>query len=136
MSISAFDSLPAGYDETTPGLESSSSIGALLTRHQLVDAQVELLRMYMEKRAGNQFLAALDRLIECTKSSFREEEQLMELLASSPSPEHRDAHNEVLAELMLLRRCVADSDTSRLLAQLIVIDRQLTTHLSDALSHH
>jgi hemerythrin len=88
--------------------------------------------MYMEKKAANQFLAAVDRLIECTKTSFSEEEALMELLASSLKQEHRDAHNTVLAGLMLLRRCVTDSDRSRLLAQLIVVDRQLTSHLSDA----
>ena len=56
----------------------------------------------------------------------------MELLASTPDPEHRDMHHEVLAQMELLRRdVVMDFDRGRLLAQLILVDRQLTTHISD-----
>ena len=101
-------------------------------RLELVEAQVEVLRMYVEKKSGEALLGALDRLIECTRASFSEEEALMELLASTPDPEHRDMHHEVLAQMELLRRdVVMDFDRGRLLAQLILVDRQLTTHISD-----
>lgn len=101
-------------------------------RHELVDAQVEVLRMYMEKKSSERLLQALDRLIECTRASFREEENLMESFTSTPDNVHRDMHNAVLAQLGLLRRSVMESDRGRLLAQLILVDRQLTSHISDA----
>lgn len=101
-------------------------------RHELVDAQVEVLRMYMEKKSSDRFLEALDRLIECTRASFTEEESLMESFTSTPDTSHRDMHNGVLAQLGLLRRCVMESDRVRLLAQLILVDRQLISHISDA----
>lgn len=102
-------------------------------RHELVDAQVEVLRMYLEKRSSELFLEALDRLIECTCASFREEEELMACLTGAPDPVHREMHDAVLAQLELLRRCVLDADRGRLLGQLILVDRQLTSHISDAL---
>lgn len=102
-------------------------------RHQLVGAQVEVLRMYLEKQSRQRLLEALDRLIECTQASFREEEVLMEMFASAPDSAHRDKHNEVLAQMNLLRSNVLDCDRGRLLAQLILVDRQLTSHISDAL---
>jgi hemerythrin len=101
-------------------------------RHELVEAQVEVLRMYLEKKSRQRLLEALDRLIECARASFREEEALMEAFTSAPDTGHRDKHDVVLAQLGLLRRCVMDSDRARLLAQLILIDRQLTSHISDA----
>ena len=100
-------------------------------RHELVDAQVEVLRMYLEKKSKEHFLDALDRLIECTHASFRQEEQLMACLSSIPDPAHREMHNVVLAQLELLRACALDADRGRLLAQLILVDRQLTSHISD-----
>lgn len=101
-------------------------------RHELVEAQVEVLRMYVEKKPGEALLGALDRLIECTRASFSEEEALMELLASTPDPKHRDMHHELLAQMELLRRDVEmEFDRGRLLAQLILVDRQLTAHISD-----
>lgn len=100
-------------------------------RHELVDAQVEVLRMYLEKRSRELLLAALDRLIECTRVSFREEEELMERLTSTLDPSHRERHDEVLAQLELLRHDIEDIDRARLLAQLILVDRQLTSHISD-----
>jgi hemerythrin len=102
-------------------------------RHELVDAQVEVLRMYLEKRSAELFLEALDRLIDCTCASFEEEEKLMECLTGAPDPVHREMHQTVLAQLELLRRCVLDSDRGHLLGQLILVDRQLTSHISDAL---
>ncbi len=41
-------------------------------RHELVDAQVETLRMYLEKQPPERFIVALDRLIDCTRASFRQ----------------------------------------------------------------
>lgn len=103
-----------------------------IMRRQLVDAQVEVLRMYLEKRSRDQLLEALDRLIECTSASFDEEEALMECLAPALDPGHREMHSRVLAQLIVLRNSAMDFDRGRLLAQLILIDRQLTSHLSDA----
>lgn len=100
-------------------------------RHELIDAQVEVLRMYLEKRSRERLVAALDRLIECTRVSFREEEALMERLTSTLDPRHRERHDEVLAQLELLRHDMEDIDRARLLAQLILVDRQLTSHISD-----
>lgn len=101
-------------------------------RHELVDAQVEVLRMYMEKKSEQHLLDALDRLIDCTRGSFRQEEELMACLGFIPDPAHREMHNAVLVELELLRACVMECDRAHLLAQLIMVDRQLTSHLSDA----
>lgn len=101
-------------------------------RHELVGAQVEVLRMYLEKQSRERLLEALDRLIECTRASFRDEEALMALLSSTPDPRHRDMHVEVMTQMALLRRDVMDFDRGRLLAQLILVDRQLTAHISDA----
>lgn len=118
-------------------LESNSPLSSgkkvLNGRHELVEAQVEVLRMYMEKKSRERLVEALDRLIECTQASFREEEALMECLSSIPDPGHRVRHNEVLAQMVVLRDYAVESDRGRLLAQLIHVDRQLTTHLSDAL---
>lgn len=88
--------------------------------------------MYLEKKSSERLLEALDKLIACTRASFREEEELMEYFTSAPDPTHRDMHNVVLAQLGLLRRCAMESDRGRLLAQLILVDRQLTSHISDA----
>ena len=101
-------------------------------RHELVAAQVEVLRMYLEKKSGQVLLESLDRLVECTRASFRQEEELMESLAATPDPGHRDRHHEVLSQMALLRRYVMDFDRGRLLAQLILVDRQLTSHIADA----
>jgi hemerythrin len=102
-----------------------------IMRRQLVDAQVEVLRMYLEKRSQEQLLDAMDRLIECTRASFREEEALMDCFAPDPDPVHREMHGRVLARLMALRNSALDFDRGRLLAQLIFIDRELTSHISD-----
>lgn len=88
--------------------------------------------MYLEKKSSERLLEALDKLIACTRASFREEEELMEYFTSAPDSTHRDMHNAVLAQLALLRRCAMESDRGRLLAQLILVDRQLTSHISDA----
>jgi len=101
-------------------------------RHELVDAQVEVLRMYLEKKSRECLLEALERLIDCTRASFREEEALMECLTSVPDPMHRAMHDDVLTQMALLRDYAMDWDRGHLLAQLILVDRQLTSHLSDA----
>lgn len=87
----------------------------------------------MEKRSTDRLVEALDKLIECTRASFREEEALMECLTGAAEPGHRERHNAVLAQMVLLRDYAIGADRSRLLAQLIHVDRQLTSHLSDAL---
>jgi len=101
-------------------------------RHDLVDAQVETLRMYLEKQPPARFIVALDRLIECTRASFRQEEDLMECLTSIADPRHRARHDAVIAQLESLRNGASELDRGRLLAQLIVVDRELTSHLSGA----
>lgn len=101
-------------------------------RHELIDAQVDVLRMYMEKKSRDCLLEALDRLIDCTRASFREEEELMLCLTGTPDSAHRAMHNELLAQLGVLRQYLMDWDRGRLLAQLIRVDRQLTSHISDA----
>lgn len=101
-------------------------------RHELVDAQVEVLRMYMEKQSKERLLEALERLIDCTRASFRIEEELMERLAGDSDPRHRAMHREVLEQLTSLRQYLKDLDRGSLLAQLIFVDRQLTAHLSAA----
>lgn len=118
-----------GFPENTGGLE-GKSVEAM--RRRLVDAQVEVLRIYLEKRSTEQLLEALERLIDCTRTSFREEEALMDCLAFTPDPAHREMHSRVLAQLVVLRSSAADFDRGRLLAHLILIDRQLTSHISDA----
>ena len=101
-------------------------------RHDMVDAQVETLRMYIEKQPPERFVVALDRLIECTRASFRQEEELMECLTSMADPRHRARHDAVIAQLESLRNAAHELDRGRLLAQLIVVDRELTSHLSGA----
>lgn len=101
-------------------------------RHDLVDAQVETLRMYIEKQPPERFVVALDRLIECTRASFRQEEALMECLTSMADPRHRARHDTVISQLESLRSSARELDRGRLLAQLIVVDRELTSHLSGA----
>lgn len=101
-------------------------------RRRLVDAQVEVLRMYLEKRPTEQLLGALDRLIDCTHASFREEEALMDSLECTPDPAHREMHSRVLTQLVVLRSSATGFDRGRLLAHLIIVDRQLTSHISDA----
>jgi len=86
----------------------------------------------MEKKSKERLVEALDRLIECTRASFREEEALMECLTAIPDPEHREKHNAVLAQMVRLRDYAIEADRGRLLAQLIHVDRQLTSHLSNA----
>lgn len=111
----------------------ASAGGPVFTmRHELIDAQVEVLRMYMEKKSRDCLLEALDRLIDCTRASFREEEELMICLTGTPDAVHRDMHNELMAQLGMLRQYLMDWDRGRLLAQLIRVDRQLTSHISAA----
>ena len=101
-------------------------------RHELVEAQVEVLRTYMEKKSTERLVEALERLIECTRASFREEEALMECLTGAPDRVHREKHDGVLAQMLVLRDYAIGSDRGHLLGQLIHVDRQLTSHLSDA----
>lgn len=128
----AVDAVPVKSTATAAKLPGSSAKVVLNVRHELVDAQVEVLRMYLEKKSRERLVEALDRLIECTRASFREEEALMECLTSTPDPEHREKHNRVLAQMALLRDYAMDWDRGHLLAELIIVDRQLTSHLSDA----
>lgn len=119
----------AAFPANTSTFE-SKSVKAM--RRRLVDAQVEVLRMYLEKRSTEQLLEALDRLIDCTHASFREEEALMDSLEFTPDPAHREMHSRVLTQLVVLRSSATDFDRGRLLAHLILVDRQLTSHISDA----
>lgn len=102
-------------------------------RHELVNAQVEVLRLYLEKQSRERLVEALDRLIECTEASFRNEEALMECLTGHTDPLHCQAHHGVLEQLASLRSCAMDFDRGRLLAHLILVDRELTSHLWDGI---
>jgi hemerythrin len=102
-------------------------------RHELVNAQVEVLRMYLEKQSGERLVEALDKLIECSEASFRNEEALMECLTGHTDPMHCEAHQLVLTQLVSLRACAMDSDRGRLLAHLILVDRELTSHIWEGL---
>lgn len=101
-------------------------------KHELVDAQVEALRMYLEKRPAESFAAALDRLIACAGASFRAEEEFMSCLAPNVDPAHRKQHDAVIAQLESLRARAHELDRGRMLALLIVVDRQLTSHIAGA----
>jgi hemerythrin len=102
-------------------------------RHELVNAQVEVLRMYIEKQSRERLVEALDRLVECTKASFRNEEALMEFLTGQTDPRHCEMHERVLVQLATLRASAKDFDRGSLLARLIMVDRELTSHISAAL---
>lgn len=103
------------------------------TRHELVDAQVQVLRIYLEKQTTDRLVEALDKLIECTEASFRHEEALMQCLTGQTDSQHREAHDRVLAQLASLRASAMDFDRGRLLAHLIQVDRELTSHIWDGL---
>lgn len=118
----------AAFVASTNG-RSGKSIDTM--RRRLVDAQVEVLRMYLEKQSSEQLLKALDRLIDCTHASFREEEASMDCCAPAIDSEHREMHGRVLAQLVVLRNSAMDFDRGRLLAHLIRIDRQLISHIAD-----
>lgn len=102
-------------------------------RHRLVDAQVETLRMYLEKQPPDRFVGALERLIECTRASFSQEEELILRMAAMPDSKHRARHETVMLQLESLRQGVLDLelDRGRILACLIIVDRELTSHISD-----
>lgn len=101
-------------------------------RHELVDAQVEVLCSYLDKRSPEQLVAALDRLIDCCRASFREEEGLMERLGGQTDPAHRERHETVMDQLQRLRLTALDFDRGHLLGSLILIDRELIAHVADA----
>ena len=101
-------------------------------RHELVDAQVQVLCSYLEKRPPAQLVVALDRLINCCRASFREEEELMTRLGGQIDPAHRERHEDLMSQLQQLRMVAMDSDRGRLLAKLILIDRELIAHVADA----
>lgn len=101
-------------------------------RHDLVDAQVQVLSIYLDKRPPQHLVTALDRLIDCCRASFREEEALMARLGGQMDPAHRDRHQTVMHQLRDLRLGALDADRGRLLASLILIDRELIAHIADA----
>ncbi len=101
-------------------------------RHELVDAQVHVLNMYLDKRSPDDLAAALDRLTQCCRASFEAEEALMARLLSQADPVHRERHQAVLERLDQLRLSILDTDRGRLLANLILIDRELISHTADA----
>jgi hemerythrin len=102
-------------------------------RHELVNAQVEVLRLYLEKQSGERLVEAVERLIVCAEASFRNEEALMECLTGCPDPQHRAAHKNVLAQLASLRACALNFDRGRFLARLILVDRTVTSHVAETL---
>jgi hemerythrin len=88
--------------------------------------------MYIEKQSRERLVEALERLVECTRASFRSEEALMEFLTGHADPLHCETHDRVLAQLASLRTCAMDFDRGSLLARLIMVDRELSSHISEA----
>lgn len=129
----ASDVAPAKYSSLAFTADRFSGKTISQTRHELVDAQVQVLRIYLEKQTTDRLVEALDKLIECTEASFRHEETLMQCLTGRTDPRHREAHDRVLAQLASLRDSAMDFDRGRLLAQLILVDRELTSHIWDGL---
>lgn len=115
---------------STPQRE--GQVGATMSRRELVDAQVGLLWTYLEKRPAETLIAALERLVECCRISFREEEALMGRLGGQLDAGHRARHQQVLSRLEALRSEADGIDRGRLLARLIEIDRELIAHVADA----
>jgi hemerythrin len=101
-------------------------------RHDLVDAQVQVLSIYLDKRPPEHLVTALDRLIKCCRASFREEEALMARLGGQIDPAHRERHQTVMHQLSELRLGALVTDRGRLLASLILIDRELIAHIAEA----
>lgn len=124
---------PAKYSNLAFTADRFSGKTISQTRHELVDAQVQVLRIYLEKQTTDRLVEALDKLIECTEASFRHEEALMQCLTGQTDLRHREAHDRVLAQLASLRDSAMDFDRGRLLAQLILVDRELTSHIWDGL---
>lgn len=116
---------------TCSGRSESASVDQSVfhMRHELVNAQVEVLRLFLEKKPRDELLEAVGRLAECAALSFREEEALMGSIAD---PAHGERHREVLVQIECLRSDVLDFDRGHLLARLIQVDRCLTAHISDA----
>lgn len=122
------------FDPPSPGQAPRPAAGRERDslRHELVDAQVQVLNMYLDKRSPDEMVAALDRLIQCCRASFEAEEALMVRLRGQAEPTHRERHQAVLERLGQLRLTVLDADRGRLLANLILIDRELIAHVADA----
>ncbi len=101
-------------------------------RHELVDAQVQVLCGYLEKRSPRELVAGVERLIDCCRASFTEEEGLMSRLGGQIDPVHRQRHEAVMAQLRQLSLAALDSDRAQLLGRLILIDRELIAHVAEA----
>ena len=121
--------MPKDAHSSSPG--ASNGLDYLGLRHELVDAQVAVLSSYLDKRPAEQLVAALERLVICCRASFLEEEALMTRLGGQMDPAHRDRHQTVMNQLETLRLEALKSDRGRLLASLILIDRELIAHLAD-----
>lgn len=131
-SNSIHEVLPPASGQPGFHAQASPQVSGQGLKHELVEAQVEALRMYLEKRPAESFVAALDRLIACAGASFRAEEEFMNCLAPNADPAHRQQHDAVIAQLESLRATAHELDRGRMLALLIVVDRQLTSHIADA----
>ena len=123
-------------EKCTPARDRAEEVQRFLTaRRELVDAQVDVLRVYSEKGTPSELVAALERLILCAQISFQEEEALLGAKRKSFDERHGETHQRLLASLSELRTEVPASDRGRLLAQLIQVDRTITAHLQDALAN-
>jgi len=120
----------------TSGRDRAEEVQRFFTaRRELVDAQVDVLRIYSEKGTPSELVAALERLILCAQISFQEEEALLGTTRKPLDERHGETHQRLLASLSELRTVVPASDRGRLLAQLIQVDRTITAHLQDALAN-
>ena len=124
--------MPTDFISTSTGCSKDPDPMGNGVRHELVDAQVQVLSMYLDKRSPTQLVAGLDRLMQCCRASFREEEALMARLGGQLDPVHRERHGTVMSQLEALRLSALDTDRGRLLASLIQIDRELIAHVADA----
>lgn len=106
---------------------------AATLRRELVDAQVEVLGTYLDKRPTDVLIVALQRLVGCCRASFREEEALMARLGGQIDPTHRTRHELVLQRLEELCSNAGGVDRGQLLARLIEIDRELIAHVAETI---
>lgn len=112
--------------------EATATVEALLDQHRkLVEALRGVLRMHYDNDPREQMLAAMDRLIECTRLSFQQATDLKAHLGTAPNAASLAEQDYILDQMSSVREQVECSDHSHLLAHLAFVDYWLTTHISD-----
>ncbi len=98
---------------------------------EIFDALDAVLDLYHRGGGSAQLSAALDDLVERTRSHFRDEESTSERGGQGRSTAHLEAHRLILEYMMGLRRNVEHCDRVRFLPKLRFVDYWLTTHVSE-----